>query len=78
MKKHKKQWSFYLAMRLDDKDVGDDGVRCWTHVYKIFTSGSRRGDVEDLGRATDDNLDAIHNKYPNISISPLGGYAAML
>ena len=73
--KNRKSGSFYLAIRLNDSDIGDDGVRCWTHIYKIFNGGRRCGEVEDLGRTTDENLEVVSKKYPNKVISPLGGWA---
>lgn len=76
--KNRKQGSFYLAVRLNDKDIGEDGVHFWTHIYKIFTGGRRCGEVEDLGRNTDELVAELTKKYPNKAINPLGGYANMV
>ena len=65
----RKQGSFYLAIGLNGK---------WTHIYRIFNGGKRCGEVEDLGRATDENLADVAKKYPNKAISPLGGFANMI
>lgn len=56
--------NFVLAIRLNCNDKGENGDYYWAHIYKISCDG-----VESLGRATDENVAAVQEKYPDVYIS---------